>query len=382
MKILHIGLASKFTEGFSYQDNYLSEQNAIDGHDVTYISDCYKFSDGKIVATKPEDKVMKNGVRLIRLPFRNIFGEFISEKVRAVKGFYNIVENINPDVILFHGCCGWELLSVSKLKKNNPNIKLYVDSHEDFHNSATNFLSRVVLHKGFYKAILSKALPYIDKILFVSHECALFVREMYGIPNKMLEFYPLGGRVFDEGILNEKRKKINNESSIKKNDILIVHSGKMDTHKRTVDILKAFSQVKSDNMRLVLIGSMTEDVREEAEPLVEADSRISFVGWKAADELIEYLCAADVYVQPGGQSATMQNAICCGCAMMLYPHKSHEPYLHGNGYYVESIEDMKRVFQEISDDPNILKQMKENSMEIARELLDYKKLAARLYEEC
>ncbi len=162
--------------------------------------------------------------------------------------------------------------------------------------------------------------------------------------------------------------------------IMFVHSGKIDKHKRTVDILKAFSQVKSDNIRLVLIGSMTEDVKEEVETLIEADSRVSFVGWKTADELMEYLCAADVYVQPGGQSATMQNAICCGCAMMLYPHKSHEPYLQGNGYYIESIEDMKRVFQEISANQSVLKDMKEKSMEIAGELLDYKKLAARLYE--
>lgn len=76
----------------------------------------------------------------------------------------------------------------------------------------------------------------------------------------------------------------------------------------------------------------------------------------------------------------MQNSLCCGCAVVLYPHKSHQPYLQGNGYYVESIEDMRRVFQKIVDEPEALKVMSENSMKIARELLDYRKLAARLYE--
>ena len=121
-------------------------------------------------------------------------------------------------------------------------------------------------------------------------------------------------------------------------------------------------------------------MKSKLEPLIEKDKRVNFAGWKVADELIEYLCAADLYVQPGSQSATLQNAICCGCPIMLYPHKSHKPYLRGNGYYVKSKEDMKRVFKEILNHPNLLRTMSDNSEKIAKELLDYKKLAARLYE--
>ena len=124
---------------------------------------------------------------------------------------------------------------------------------------------------------------------------------------------------------------------------------------------------------------MTDEIREEVEPLLKSDSRVSFAGWKTADELLEYLCAADFYVQPGGQSVTMQNAICCGCAMVLYPHKSHKPYLQGNGYYIKTVDDMVNVFQKVADNPDVLQTMSSNSMVIARELLDYKKLAARLY---
>ena len=149
--------------------------------------------------------------------------------------------------------------------------------------------------------------------------------------------------------------------------------------KRTEDILLALADIKSERLRLIIIGSIPEDMELVLKPLINADIRVSYVGWKTADELMEYLCAADVYVQPGSQSATMQNAICCGCSMILYPHKSHEPYLQGNGYYVRTIDDMKEVFQIISNDPNGINKMSENSMRIARELLDYKKLAARLY---
>ena len=38
MKIAHIGLASYFTENMTYQDNQLTNQNVLDGHEVLMIS--------------------------------------------------------------------------------------------------------------------------------------------------------------------------------------------------------------------------------------------------------------------------------------------------------------------------------------------------------
>lgn len=380
MNIVHVCLSSSFTENMTYQDNLLSAQNALDGHDVTVISNCSKFAAGKTVYIKPEDRIMDNGVRLIRLEYDKVLNSFISEKVRKVKALYPLLEDLKPNVVMFHGASAWDMLTVLKYKKLNPQVKFYVDSHADANNSASNFFSYYFLHKSFYRFIVQRCLPYIDKVFYLSYECGEFLKSMYHVPEEKMEFYPLGGTIFSEKEFQAKRQKIRISLNLTDTDILFVHSGKMDKFKKTVEILKAFSKVKSVNIKLVLIGSMTEDVQQEVLPLIEADSRTCFAGWKKADELMEYLCAADVYVQPGGQSATMQNAICCGCAMVLYPHKSHEPYLKGNGYYVKSAEDMTRVFREIAGNPSILTIMSKNSEKIARELLDYRKLAARLYK--
>ncbi len=380
MRIVHIALASSFTEGLSYQDNLLSSQNAQDGHNVTVITNCRKYEKGIFVFTEPEDRIMTNGVRLIRVEYDKLINSFISEKVRKVNAIYKLLVDLKPDIILFHGIGGLALLNVMNYKIKHPLIRLYADCHADVNNSATNLISLILLHKVFNRAIIQKSLPYIDKVFYISYECKDFLRKMYRVPKNKMEFFPLGGIIYSDDERTEKREIIRNELRLTDNKVLFVHSGKMDRLKRTADVLRAFSQVKSDKIRLMLIGSMTDDVRLVTEPLIEEDSRISFIGWKTADELMEYLCSADVYVQPGGQSATMQNAICCGCAMVLYPHKSHKPYLQGNGYYVETIEDMKNAFKKIADDPSMLKKMSDNSMKIAIELLDYKKLAARLYE--
>jgi len=381
MKIVHCCLSCFYIDNYNYQENALPRQNKLDGHDVSIIASTETFiNNTNLGYVQPSQYVNEDGIPVRRIPYRKIPMYFIRRKVRSYKGVYQILERENPDVILFHGVPAWELRNIVKYKVAHPGTKLYVDSHEDLNNSARDFLSRNILHKVFYRYIIRSVYSYIDKIFYLSYETKDFLTTIYGIPEKKLEFYPLGGTILEDQEYLAKRDRIRRELDLSNEDILLVHSGKLDNLKKTEDILRALIQVPSQRLQLVIVGSIPEDMKPVLQPLIEVDKRVNYVGWKTADELMEYLCAADVYVQPGSQSATMQNAICCGCAMILYPHKSHEPYLQGNGYYVKSIEDMRQVFQEIDDDPSVLKNMSDNSMKIAKELLDYKKLAARLYE--
>ena len=125
MRIVHVCLASHYTEGMSYQDNILPDINSQDGHEVLIISNTQKYVDGKLVDTDEEEKNIKHNLKLIRINFDKIFTKFISEKIRKSKKLYSILEKFKPDVILFHGMCAYELLTVSKYKKNHPSIKLY-----------------------------------------------------------------------------------------------------------------------------------------------------------------------------------------------------------------------------------------------------------------
>ena len=372
MKIVHCCLSNFYIDNYNYQENMLSRQNKLDGHDVCIFASTETYiNNSKIGYVEPSQYINEDSIPIIRIPYRNIPIHFIKRKVRSYPGVYQLLEKEKPDVIMFHGMCAWEMRTIVKYKRAHPEVKLFADCHEDFHNSATNFLSKNLLHKIFY--------PYIDKILYYSLEARDFLNTIYNIPNDKMEFFPLGGTILEEDEWQAKREKVRNELELCDDDILLVHSGKLDKMKRTEDILLALRKTSSKRLHLAIVGSIPEDMKPVLKPLIEADKRVHYVGWKTPDELMEFLCAADVYVQPGSQSATMQNAICCGCTMMLYPHKSHEPYIRGNGYYVRTIEDMARVLLEFSDEPDKLKTMSQNSRKLGRELLDYKKLAARLY---
>ena len=130
----------------------------------------------------------------------------------------------------------------------------------------------------------------------------------------------------------------------------------------TDELLRAFSAVDDPHAVLAVIGSIPKEREAVLLPLIEADERIRYLGWKSGADLQEYLCAADLYCQPGSQSATMQNALCRYCPVMLYPHPSHTAdYDRGEVLWVKTQADMEAVFRSLAADPAQLAPLRENA---------------------
>lgn len=373
-KILHIAIAGPFTEGMSYQDNILPELNS-KNNEVLLIVPCYKYKKGKLVKTKEEAKYLNANLQVIRKEYSHIINDYISEKIRKVKNLYEIIDKFSPNIILFHGTTAYELLTVVKYKKNNPSVKLYVDSHEDFNNSARNIISKTFLHKLFYKRILQKSLNEIDKILYISEETKYFLENLYEVPQNKLEFYPLGGIVIDKKNKNFIRNKIRKELEISDEEILMIHSGKMNREKKTYELLQAFYKLNSKKITLIIIGNI-DDERIK----IKETSKIKYLGWKNSEKLREYIIASDIYLQPGSQSATSQIAVCSGLPLMLYPHPSYKKLMQGNVFWVSNSLEILETLKKIEETPRLLLEMSRISIEYAREIFDYEKLAKRVEE--
>ncbi|MDR3156986.1 MAG: glycosyltransferase family 4 protein [Lactobacillales bacterium] len=372
--ILHICLTAGYTESSGYQEVVLSKQNALDGKKTSVISTNVIRRGNKLVKTKPGLIITKEGVNVYRLK-----SNVTNRNIRKFYDVKDLIYKIKPDVIFFHGLCSWELNTVLKYKKKNMYVKLYVDNHADFNNSAQN-LFLYIFHKFMWLYFIKKALPYLDKLFYICDSSKNYLQKMYKIPYEILEFYPLGGVLFDEVKWKRCREIRRRELNLSNNDILFLHSGKMDSLKRTKDVLKAFQKIENDNAKIILIGAIPYDLEKDIMSLVDKDERVRFLGWKTFDELREYMCASDVYVQFGSMSASLQQSICCGCSVMVYPYDSYKPFVKDNGYFIKTVDDMVVCVQNIIDNPNCLVEMRKNSFDIAKNLLDYRKLAARLYE--
>jgi len=379
VRIAHLCLSCFFVDGRSYQENELVKQHVRDGHDVIVIASTETHSsEGKLTYTEAQEYLGEEGARVVRLRYHPGIPHTLSRKLRVHSGVRQLLEDFRPDVILFHGACGWELLTAARYAREHPSTRLYVDSHEDWNNSARTFISRVILHRLYYRAILRRALPKVRRILCVSTESVEFVRDLYGVPPSMLEFYPLGGHPIADDEYWRRRRGVRRSYDISDDAILFVQSGKQTRRKKLIEGLQAFSRTQDARFRLLIVGSIYEEIREEAERLIEADCRVRYVGWKTADELTDLLCAADVYLQPGTQSVTMQHSLCARCAIILDDVPAHAVYHKNNGWLVKDNQSLVAAMHEAGSAD--LRSMQERSYQIACELLDYSLLAERVLE--
>jgi hypothetical protein len=380
MRIAHLCLSNFYIDGYNYQENALPRQNRCDGHEVMIVASTETYSpDRRLSYTVPGRYLNEDGIPVVRLPYRRLFPHAVAKKLRMHPGVDELLEHFRPDVMLFHSLCGWELLTAAAYVERHPKVVLYADSHEDAYNSGRTFLSRNVLHRGYYRFVLRRALPRIRKVLCVSLETMGFVTECYGLVPSQLEFYPLGGEVSSDEEYSEKRRRIRGELGLREDQVVLVQAGKMDGKKKLVETLQAFRANEFRNLQLLIVGSLDGEIRSTVETLLPSVPNARYLGWKDARALVDHLCAADVYLQPGSQSATMQNALCARCPVILDDVPSHRPFVDGNGWLLNASQSLEAVLSAIDGNPAQLEPLARRSLAIALDLLDYRKLAARLY---
>lgn len=377
MKIVHFCLSNFFIDGRLYQENELVREHARAGHDVLVVASTETFDErGYTHYTLAREYVGEEGVRVIRLPYRRWMPSSIARKIRSHPGVRKILEDFAPDAIMFHGSSGWELRTVARFVGAHPGTVFNIDSHSDAINSAHGWISREILHRRFYAPILRKAMQQSGPLLCVSLTVMDFAHEVYGVPRDRLEFFPLGGQIPDYEIRAAHRHEVRRRLGIAEDDIMIVQSGKQNRLKKLPESLRALYAVDNPKLRLVIAGVLQEDVRAECEALIAADPRVKFLGWQGADELTALLCASDVYLQPGTQSATMQHSLCCGCAVILDALPAHKPYVDGNGWLVATSGQLSDTLSILESDN--LEARKSASLAFARRALDYAALSQRV----
>ena len=374
MKIVHLMLSSFYIDNANYQENCLPRQNKLDGHDVTIIASTEVFIPGKNITSfiSPSIYFNEDNILVHRLPYVKIIETRISKKIKKFKGLTNLLNEIGPDVIFFHGTSSYDLITVSNFCSLNPNVKFFVDCHSDSNNSARTFLSKFILHKIIYKFFIFLSYNEIDKIFYITIESKFFLNKIYNLPDSKLSYLPLGGFIIDDSERNRINKKIRTQLDISDDKLVIIHSGKMDKNKRTFELLTAFNAIKSNQFVLLLLGSMESSVSEVCLPLIKANDNIKNIGWVSGKTLQEYLYSGDIYVQLGSQSVTMQNAICAGCAVAIFPHESHIYLLKDVAFYVENSSDILDLLNRIASNKSLLVSKKSESLAFAKLALDYK----------
>lgn len=375
MKILHI--CQYFQENMRYQENVLPIAHKGIGNCVYIITsdrECVYFSNKKQRIKKVEIKNY-NGVTLIR---SDIYFE-LKNKFVVFKGLYRLIKKINPDYIYHYGLTSPSLFTVTKYKKNNPNVVLVCEFHAMYENTMRTTMS-IFYHKVIWRNIIKSKIKFIDKIFFIAPECMDFIHEVYKVPKIKLNFLPLGGDISNINNYDYIRKKYRNKLNIKNRELLIIHAGKITPLKKTETLLKSFKFIKEKNIKLIMIGAIENGYKKILTNFINNDNRITYLGWKNPEELSKVFCAGDILIQPGTASVIFEQAICNGLPIVLSKTKLGQ-YLvsKDNGIVLQKIDEkeLSKIINYFNQNRGILKEMHENAINFAQEELSYKVIAKK-----
>ena len=90
--------------------------------------------------------------------------------------------------------------------------------------------------------------------------------------------------------------------------------------------------------------------------------------------------SSDLYIQLGSQSATMQQSICNGCVVAVYPFESHTFLLKDACYYITNEVELTNILNEIDSDDNDFRDKVKKSKYIANDLLNYEVISNVIFK--
>jgi len=383
-KIVHLCLANFFIDNYSYQENILSKYHKLFGHDVSVIASLATFDKNGNPALLDSESEYQNeyDIPVSRIGYKKKLGKINRTLRRYRQDVYALLVKKAPDIIFIHGCQFLDISKVAKYAEKYPLVKIYVDSHSDFSNSAKNWLSKNILHKIIWCHCAKKIEPYTEKFYGVLPARVDFLKNIYRLPPDKVELLVMGAD--DEKVVNAKDEHVRNEIreqyGISPDDFLIITGGKIDAYKKqTLLLMDAVKQINLPKVKLLVFGSVINELVPEIEKRTDA-SNIQYVGWIDAVASYRYFAASDLAVFPGRHSVFWEQVVGQGIPMLVkhWDGTAHVD-LGGNVQFLheDSVDEIADKLTEICTNPQIYADMKKVAQNEGMNTFSYQKIAER-----
>lgn len=382
MRILHCCLAAFYIDNYSYQENILPKMHKLQGHEVailasteTYINNSYL---GYVI---PRSYNSKDGIPVTRLPYSKWLPQLIARKLRLYEGIKPYVEEFKPDLIFLHDCQFISIITIASYARRHRDLKVFVDGHTDFINSARGWISKRILHGIIYKWCAKKIEPYTVKFYGVLPLRVDFIIDIYGIPREKTELLVLGA---DQSIVDlSKRKEINkairSQLNINESDFVIITGGKLDYKKNIHILMQAVDELQEQKLKLIVFGVPSDEIKNDFEKYSKSKS-IIYTGWLDSELTTKYFLAADLAFFPGTHSVLWEQAIGLGLPGIFKKWNGIQHIdLKGNCLFIDSndLTEIKRNILLVLNDKELFKRMKKVALERGVREFSYFEIAKR-----
>lgn len=382
MKIVHVCLAGiGVTDGWTYQENLLTKYHKKLGHDVTIITSQWVRNElGGLKRDNRSDYYDDNGCKVLRLKIKNDHKQ--SFRFKRYQDVKKAIIAESPDILFVHNIQFLDIFEIIKYLKDNSKVKVYVDSHTDFSNSATNRLSKNVLHKVIWRFCARSIEPYTSKFYGVLPARVEFLKNVYKLPPEKTELLVMGAddeRV-SEALDDKVNLRIRNKYNINKDDFLIVTGGKIDlAKKQTILLMEAVKAIKDSKVKLLVFGSVVDELKDQVTKMCDG-KKIQYLGWANEKQSYEYFATADLVVFPGRHSVYWELVGGLG-KPMLVKHWEGTTHVDVGGncdfLYEDSVNELISKISYMLENPYRLEEMRNVAVKKGIDTFSYYRIAFR-----
>ncbi len=353
MRITHLCLGCFFPDGYTYQENMLPKYHKQLGHDVSVVASLQTFDEDGNVSYLEKACEYRNeyDIPVRRLDYKKPLKFY--RKMKRFVGTYEAVEETKPDVLFIHGCQFLDMDVIVRYAKKHPSVKIFVDNHADFSNSARGWFSLNILHKIVWRHCARIIEPYTSKFFGVLPARVDFLKNIYHIPENKTELLVMGSEddkveaSLEPGRKAESRKNF----GLTENDFVIVFGGKVDKAKTQVLLLMdAVNSINDSSVKLAVFGSIIPEMKDIL--MSKCGERVQYIGWATPQQSYDYFSMADIVCFPGRHSVYWEQVAGMGIPLIV---RKWEGTTHidvgGNAVFLteDSAEEIQRSILEVKD---------------------------------
>lgn len=358
-----------------FTDTYLPDINGVvssvellrkqlekNGHDA-YVVCTYKG----INKVKVEGKI----IRLPGVEIKKLYGYAITSPLHLL--FIEELKKLKLDIIHAETEFGVGIFAnIVASTLNLPLVRTYHTTYEDY-THYVNFINSRRLDKGLKKLVVSWSKLYCDNCvkLITPSKKTMEMLTSYGVKTP-IDIVPTGvelDRFKDENTDFDEVYRIQSMVNLSEDEKLLVFVGRIAQEKSIDEIIKAFSLVKENNLKVKLMivgGGPSLDELKNLSISLELKDYVYFMGKQPFSEVVNYYKAADGFISASTsetQGMTYIEALSSGLVVLARHDEVLEDLIieNKNGYFFDSnIYDAIEKFNSLSKEE--LDNMKETCM--------------------
>lgn len=289
------------------------------GHEVTIFTSNYYYpfpnyneTAGKILGPRRLDPSVEkiDKITIIRRPMvTELF-------TRAIfNGQVKVLKDKKPDIVIVDKTASYQTI-VFCLLKSIYNYKLVsIDAHlPSGFKAEGNQFAKELFYKFFRLFFSNLVNKKVNKFIAVQEKTKVIMKKYYGITKK-IDDIPLGTDLELYKFNNKWREKIRTKYKIKKNDFVVIYTGKIIKEKGVHLLFEAVNKIfkQNDKLKLLLLGSADKEYEVVCKSKLDKKywNNVVWVGFTEAKELYKYYSASDLGVWPLQESMAMNDAASC-----------------------------------------------------------------------